>query len=199
MKAVVRSSIVSIVALFGIFSISGSAQADFSADQASEQSAPYVVSGGHSYDGDIIRTAEVQPYSLSLIQDWKGEAEVGIHEEIHNEWQEVTKEPGQHSRWANGEQYDTNNKIHDDYPTLIRGWKGEHGLYENDEGHNQWQWMPREHEHQRHWVKKESDPAPTPIPSAALLLGSGLSIMAGLRASRRKHENPKGRVQEVLC
>jgi len=199
MKAVVRSSIVSIVALIGIFSISASAQAYFSADQAHEQSAADVVSGGHSYDGDIIRTAEVQPYSLSLIQDWKGESEVGGHEDIHNQWQGVTKEPGQHSLWTNGEQYDTNNKIPDDYPIQFLGWKGEHWFDEYGDVNNKWHGMPEEHGHNRHWVKRDADPSPTPIPSAALLLGSGLSIIAGLRASRRKREDSTGKVQEVLC
>ena len=199
MKAVVRSSIVSIVALFGILSVSVSAQAYFSGDEAREQSTEYVVSGEHSYDGDIIRTAKTQPVSLSPIPDWEAGAGVEGHEAIQNQSKWVTKETGQHSRRAIGEQYDTNNKIPVDYPILFLGWTGEHWFDEYKDIHNEWQEGRKEHEHHRHWVKQEADPAPTPIPPAALLLGSGLSIIAGLRASRRKREDLKGKVQEVLC
>src|SRR5664279_5705637 len=109
MKAVVKSGIVTIVALIGMFSIGTSAQAYFSADQALEQSPAEVLSGGHSYYGDIIRIAKILPVSRSPILVWKGE------------------------------QYDTNNKIPDDYPIRFLGWKGEHWFDEYEYMHNQWQ------------------------------------------------------------
>jgi hypothetical protein len=85
MKTVVRRTVMTILVLFGIISVSASAQAYFIADQAREQSTAYVVSGDNSYDGDIIRTAVVQPYSLSLIPDWKAESGVKGREDIQKQ------------------------------------------------------------------------------------------------------------------
>jgi hypothetical protein len=145
MKAVVRRTVMTILVLFGIISVSASAQAYFIADQAREQSTAYVVSGDNSYDGDIIRTAVVQPYSLSLIPDWKAESGVKGREDIQKQSQGVTKEPGRYGRWANGVQYDTNNKIPVDYPIQFLGWKSEQWLDEYKDVHYRWHLMPEEH------------------------------------------------------
>jgi hypothetical protein len=44
-----------------------------------------------------------------------------------------------------------------------------------------------------------TDASPVPVPSAALLLGSGLSVLGGLRMARRKAEAPKESSRPMIC
>jgi TolA-binding protein len=207
MQTVVKN-IMTVVVLIGILSLGVSAQASFSGDQEStgvfqsgttwEQTKTDVASWGNTYPLASGESSEKQRYLQSRLQGLKGEIGFGGYEDVQYQSQWEKKDSEKNRRWAKAKQDDPDQKWSND-PALRIGFKGEHWRSGDEDTHNKWQWMENEQWEHRHWAKGEPDPSPTPIPSAVLLLGSGLSMIGGLRVMGRKREFPKVQRHEVEC
>ncbi len=197
-----------VVVLIGILSLGVSAQASISADQESngvfqsgttwEQTKTDVASWGNTYPLASGQSSEEQRYLQSRLQGLKGEIGFGGYENVQYQLQWEKKDSEQNRRWAKAKQDDPDQKWADDSAQL-RGFKGEHWRGGDEDAHNKWQWMEKGQWEHRHWAKGEPNPSPTPIPSAVLLLGSGLSMIGGLRVMGRKREFPKVQRHGVEC
>jgi hypothetical protein len=223
MKTFRRFSSIAVFVMIGVLGICATAQAYISGDHeyivgfrpgiSWEEAKAEVAGWGEDYHLVTITSRAEYKYVKSLLQGLSGEFLIGGYRDGGNHWNWVTGEawgfspglkkkmpkskfPWDRRRYLGTERTGGNPGHH------APGYMWDYLAMSNINSEDAWRWYSEGNPRRITGFIAErtlSDASPVPVPSAALLLGSGLSVLGGLRMARRKAGVPKESSRPTIC